>query len=77
MNIIFALLLILIFVCYFIYILVKNRDKSGVKFMLLGINMILVGGIMTFDSHSYLEGYEYLIVSVGFIISIVGFGKNN
>ncbi|MET3195660.1 hypothetical protein [Gottfriedia sp. OAE603] len=77
MNTIFALILILILVCYFIYLLVKNREKPGIKFMLLGISIILVGGIMTVDTNSYLEGLENLIVFVGFIISVIGFGKNN
>ncbi|WP_088043335.1 hypothetical protein [Bacillus sp. EAC] len=77
MNAILALLLILILVGFFIFIVVKNSDNSGVKFMLLGISIILVGGIMSVDTNSYFRGYEHLIVIVGLIISVVGFGKNN
>jgi hypothetical protein len=70
-------LLLLIFVGYLIFMLVKKGDTSGVKFMLLGISFILVGGIIAFDANSNLGGFEYLIVFIGLILSIVGFGKNN
>jgi hypothetical protein len=45
--------------------------------MLLGLSIILVGGIITVDDNSNLEGFEYLIVFIGLIFSVIGFGKNN
>ena len=77
MNAIVALLLLLILVGYLVFMLVKKSDTSGVKFMLLGISIILVGGIIAVDPTSNLGGFEYLIVLIGLILSVVGFGKNN
>lgn len=53
----------------------KRRIVSGVKVMLLGLSIILSGGIIAVDPSSSFGGIEYLIVLVGLIISIVGFGK--
>lgn len=47
------------------------------KVMLLGLAIILVGGIIAIDPDSSLEGFEYIIVLLGLIVSIIGFGKNN
>ena len=69
--------LLLIVVGYVIFIIVRKSDTAGVKFMLLGISMILVGGIVAVDANSNLGGFEYLIVFIGLILSVVGFGKNN
>ncbi|MDP4091791.1 MAG: hypothetical protein Q8920_00345 [Bacillota bacterium] len=53
-------------------ILVLRKGISGVKVMLLGINITLLGGILAVDPNSNLGGFEYLIVLIGLIISIFG-----
>ena len=69
--------LLLIVVGYVIFIIVRNSNTTGVKYMLLGISLILVGGIVAVDANSNFGGFEYLIVLIGLILSVVGFGKNN
>ena len=59
-----------------VFILSKST-KSGIKFMLLGLSIILVGGIIAVDNSSDLGGLEYLLVLIGLILSIVGFVKDN
>jgi len=70
-----AILLCLIGI--FMFMILRKSNKSGIKFMFLGISIILVGGIIAVDSNSNLEGFEYIIVLIGLILSIVGFTKSN
>jgi len=70
-----AILLCLIEI--FMFMILRKSNKSGIKFMLLGISIILVGGIIAVDSNSNLEGFEYIIVLICLILSIVGFTKSN
>ncbi|WP_088103163.1 hypothetical protein [Halalkalibacter urbisdiaboli] len=67
---------VIIILGIFVFILSKSA-KPGIKFMLLGLSIILVGGIITVDINSNLGGFEYLMVLIGLIISIVGFVKDN
>ncbi len=74
MNILIAIpFLILVF--FLVFLLVRKSNTSGTKFMLLGTNVLLMGGIIAIDGKSDLGGIEYLIVLIGLIISVVGFGK--
>ncbi|SES91225.1 hypothetical protein SAMN05421676_10294 [Salinibacillus kushneri] len=77
MNAIITLLLLFILVGYLISLIVSGKDTSGLKFMLLGLSFILVGGIIAVDDNSDLGGLEYLFVFVGLLFSVVGFGKKN
>lgn len=52
--------------------LIVKKDVSGLKLMLLGLNITLFGGILVVDSTTDLGGIEYLIALVGLIISVVG-----
>lgn len=52
-----------------------RKGASGLKVMLLGINITLLGGIIAVDPNSNLEGIEYLIVLLGLVVSIIGLGK--
>jgi hypothetical protein len=54
-----------------------RRGVSGIKIMVLGINLTLFGGIIAVDPNSSLGGTEYLIALLGLILSIVGLGKND
>ncbi len=54
-----------------------RKGKSGLKIMLLGINITLFGGIIAVDQNSNLGGVEYLIALLGLIISIIGLGKDD
>jgi hypothetical protein len=59
----------------FFIITTLGKGQSGIKLMLLGIQITLVGGIIAFDPNSNLEGFEYLIVLLGFVFSMFGFSK--
>lgn len=67
----------LILVTYLVFLLVRKSNTSGTKFMLLGLSILLLGGIIAVDGNSDLGGFEYLIVFIGLILSVVGFGKDN
>jgi hypothetical protein len=54
-----------------------RKGISGLKLMLLGINITLVGGIIAVDPNSNLGGIEYLVVLIGMIFSIIGLGKKD
>lgn len=54
-----------------------RKGVSGIKVMLLGLNLTLVGGILAIDPNSNLGGIEYLIVLLGLIISAIGLGKKD
>ena len=54
-----------------------RKGASGVKVMLLGINITLLGGIIAIDTNSSLGGVEYLIVLLGLVVSIIGFEKKD
>jgi hypothetical protein len=54
-----------------------RKGASGLKLMLLGINITLFGGILAVDPDSNFGGIEYLIALLGLIISTIGFGKNS
>lgn len=74
-----VIIILLIVTILFVETIVTSIKKgaSGLKLMLLGINLTLFGGIIAVDSSSSLLGIEYLIALIGLIISIVGLRKNN
>jgi len=77
-----TLLLLLIFVIILglvigLIIFGLRKGVSGLKIMLLGINITLLGGIIAVDPNSNLGGIEYLIVLLGLIISIIALGKKD
>lgn len=79
MGIIPALIIVLVAVGL-TAVLIKSafkKDVSGVKIMLLGINITLLGGIIAIDPDSNLGGFEYFIVIFGLIISIIGLMKKD
>lgn len=73
-------LLVFCTISAFVIILVTQflrKGVSGIKLMLLGINITLFGGILAVDPNTSLGGFEYLIALIGLIFSIVGFGKKD
>ncbi len=52
-----------------------KKGASGIKIMLLGINITLFGGIIAVDPNSNLGGIEYLIALSGLVISLIGLLK--
>lgn len=52
-----------------------KKGASGIKIMLLGINITLFGGIIAVDPNSNLGGIEYLIALSGLVISLIGLIK--
>ena len=67
---------VLMLVAYLVFLLVRKSNMAGTKFMLLGLTILLFGGIIAVDGNSDLGGFEYLIVFIGLILSVVGFGKD-
>lgn len=57
--------------------LVLKKEVSGIKIMLLGLNLTLFGGIIAIDPSSNLGGIEYLIAFLGLIISAIGLLKKD
>jgi phosphotransferase system glucose/maltose/N-acetylglucosamine-specific IIC component len=54
-----------------------SEGASGLKAMLFGLNLTIMGGIVAVDPNSNLGGFEYLIVLLGFIISFIGLKKKD
>jgi hypothetical protein len=54
-----------------------KKGVSGLKLMILGINITLFGGIIAVDPSSNFGGFEYIIVLIGLILSIIGLGKKD
>ena len=73
----FILVIVFFFIIAGLSVLIIRKGVSGIKLMLLGINITLFGGIIAVDPSSNLGGVEYLISLIGLIFSIVGFGKKD
>lgn len=54
---------------------VLNKNVSGIKIMLLGINLILIGVVMALDKSYNYGGIVYFIAIAGLIISLIGLMK--
>jgi hypothetical protein len=54
-----------------------KESTSGLKIMLLGINITLFGGIFAVSTRFNLAGMEYLIALLGLIISALGLWKKD
>lgn len=54
-----------------------SRRNSGIKLMLLGINLTLVGGILAVDPHSSFGGLEFVLVLGGLIVSFLGLSSKD
>lgn len=56
---------------------VLSKNVSGIKIMLLGINLTLTGVVMALDrGHNY-GGLVYLASITGLIVSLIGLLKKN
>ena len=68
-NIIMTLIfLVVLGIIVGIIVLGLRKSASGLKIMLLGINITLFGGIIAVDPNSNLAGIEYLIALSGLIV---------
>ena len=77
-NIIVSLIfLVVLSIIVGIIVLGLRKSASGLKIMLLGINITLFGGIIAVDPNSNLAGIEYFIALSGLIISIIGLMKKD
>jgi len=78
LNVILLTILLFIALGLVAFIVYGLKDNvSGLKIMLLGINITLFGGIIAVDPNSYLAGFEYLIVLSGLVLSVMGFVKKD
>lgn len=68
---------LLVIIGLLILILATTSRISGMKFMLMGISIILVGGILILDENASLAGFEYIILCTGLIFGVIGFVKEN
>lgn len=57
--------------------LASKKDISGLKIMLLGINITLFGCIFAFKADFKIGAMEYLIAFLGLITSIAGLLKKD
>lgn len=73
---VFILMPFSIYLLFLIYVTLKKTD-SGKKYMILGIHVSLVGGILVFDNNIDFNGFEYTFVTLGLILSMVGMRKEN
>jgi hypothetical protein len=53
---------LLVIVGLLIFILATMSNISGMKFMLMGVSIILVSGVLIIDVNSGLAGFEYIIL---------------
>lgn len=74
-GLVFFFLILLVGGSIIAWILKKN--VSGIKTMLLGINITLIGGILSLDPNTSLGGVEYIIALLGLIFCIVGLNKKD
>ncbi|MCZ7383823.1 MAG: hypothetical protein O8C67_13760 [Candidatus Methanoperedens sp.] len=49
----------------------------GLKRMILGLQIMLLGGFIMIDPSSSLGGIEFGIVIVGLIVGVSGYGKDD
>jgi hypothetical protein len=56
---------------------ILNKRTSGLKIMLLGINLTLFGGIIAVDQNRNYGAVVYLVVFLGLIISLIGIMKKD
>jgi hypothetical protein len=77
---IFPLILIFLAIVGLLVTLIILRSRkgiSGIKVMLLGINVTLLGGIIAVDPDTNLAGIEYLIAVLGLVICVAVVGKKD
>ncbi|HHV99259.1 MAG TPA: hypothetical protein GXX36_06765 [Clostridiaceae bacterium] len=74
-SVFFLILIVALLACLVIFSL--RKGTSGIKIILFGLNLTLLGGILVVDPNSNLRGIEYLIALLGLIISAVGLGKSD
>jgi len=74
---VFLLVFVLLIGLVFLVVLSLRKGTSGIKIMLFGLNLTLIGGIVAVDPNSNLNGIEYLIALAGLIISAIGLRKND
>lgn len=68
---------LLVIVGLFIFLLATMSNIPGMKFMLMGISIILLGGVLILDETTRLAGFEYIILCTGLIFGVIGFVKEN
>ena len=77
----FGMLLIIpalvIIVALIAYLLIWKTNKTSTEIMLFGLSIMLLGGIFAIDANSSFAGFEYIIVLLGFGMTVVGFIKRN
>ncbi|MBM7609809.1 hypothetical protein JOD29_003085 [Lysinibacillus composti] len=71
---VFIVIPLSIYLLYLIIVTLKNSN-SGKKYMFLGLHVSFVGGILAIDPNIDFKGFEYIIVLLGLILSMVGMSK--
>lgn len=65
-----------IYLLYLIFVTIK-KTESGKKFMIFGLHISIVGGILVLDNNIDLKGFEYTIVGLGLVFSLIGMRKSD
>ena len=73
---IFIVIPIVVLISYWVVTSLIKVD-SGLKFMLLGLHISIVGGILIVDPKLNFLGFEYVVVLLGLILSFIGVRKIN
>lgn len=50
---------------------------KSIKIMILGVQIMLLGGFIIDDPSTNLKGIEFLIILIGLLIGIIGFLEKN
>jgi hypothetical protein len=72
----FPMLILFVLLVSFIIIGIIKSD-SGLKLMILGVNITLLGGIIVLDPDVNLNGFEYLMAFFGLFICLIGLWKKD
>ena len=71
---IFIVIPIVVYICYWLFTSLSRAD-SGLKYMLIGLHISIVGGILVVDSSIDFRGFEYVFVLLGLLLSFLGVKK--
>ncbi|MBB4825869.1 hypothetical protein HNO89_003105 [Sporosarcina luteola] len=78
-SIFLLILIVLPLVIYICYIAIRamKQTQSGLKIMVLGLHLSIVGGILLLDSKLALYGTPYVLIALGLLISTYGLQKSD
>jgi hypothetical protein len=73
---VFVIIPLTIYLSY-LAIIGLRRTKSGVKIIILGLHVTLIGGILVLDTDLEYGKFGYILVLLGFLLSLLALGKSS